>query len=470
MAASGHPPNLALEKLIAESGASHKALAARVNQHCQAQGKAACYTHTSVANWISGMTPRWPTPRAIAAALSERLGRPVSVAEIGMPQPATTSLEIGLDFPRELPRAIDVAAAWWTLGDQVNRRAFGRLAFAAAAFSTPSTRWLIQPADADAALQPPQSRGRRVGAADLAELRDAAEHARHIDSKYGGGSFGSSLVAACLRERAVPLLKGCYTDAVGRELFSATAQLGRLAGYAAWDVGDQPGAQRHYIQALRLARAAGDVPLGGYILASMSLQAGLNDHVEDAIDMAQGAYERARDHATPRTLAFFKLVEARAHARAARRHGRACARRAAALALAHSETLLGQAHPDDGDPVWIDFFTHARLAADATEIHRDLQMPHMVMRFEEMATMPTLTYTRSAGMRNAIVGSAHLQARRLDEGLQHGHRAVDILSRVASTRSLTYVNDLLHALTPWEAETSVRQFRHRVRHELRIPA
>ncbi|MGP4105344.1 hypothetical protein [Nonomuraea sp. KM90] len=124
----------------------------------------------------------------------------------------------------------------------------------------------------------------------------------------------------------------------------------------------RPAPQRHYIQALRLARAAGDVPLGGYVLASMSLQAGLNDHVEDAIDMAQGAYERARDHATPRTLAFFKLVEARAHARAARRHGRACARRAAGLALAQSETLLGHAHPDDGDPTWIDFFTHARLA------------------------------------------------------------------------------------------------------------
>ncbi|MEV4080627.1 hypothetical protein AB0J43_10115, partial [Nonomuraea fuscirosea] len=225
-------------------------------------------------------------------------------------------------------------------------------------------------------------------AADLAELHDAAEHARHLDSKYGGGSFGSSLVTTCLRERAVPLLKGTYTDAVGRELFSATAQLGRLAGYAAWDIGDQVRAQRHYIQSLRLARAAGDVPLGGYVLASMSLQAGLNDHVEDAIDMAQGAYERARDHATPRTLAFFKLVEARAHARAARRQGRACTRRVAALALARSETLLGQAHPDDGDPVWIDFFTHARLAADATEIHRDLHMPHMVMRFEEMPRCP----------------------------------------------------------------------------------
>ncbi|MEV4090121.1 hypothetical protein AB0J43_58620, partial [Nonomuraea fuscirosea] len=125
-------------------------LSTEVNQHCEAQGRPAHYTHTLVANWISGMVPRWPNPQSIAAALSERLGQPVSVAEIGMPQLATTSPEIGLDFPRELPRAIDVAAAWWTLGDRVNRRAFGRLAFAAAAFTTPSTRWLIQPADADA--------------------------------------------------------------------------------------------------------------------------------------------------------------------------------------------------------------------------------------------------------------------------------------------------------------------------------
>ncbi|MEU6784650.1 sporulation protein [Nonomuraea angiospora] len=461
--ASGHRPNLALAKLIAASGASHKALAARVNQHCEAQGKPASYTHTSVANWISGMTPRWPTPLAIAAALTERLARPVSVIEIGMPPPATTSPEIGLDFPRELPTAIDTATAWWVLGDQVNRRAFHQLTFAAAAFAMPTTRWLIQPADASATIERPRPRARRVGAADIAELHEAAEHARRSDSKYGGGSWGASMVDACLRERAVPLLKGTYSDDVGRHLFAVTAQLGRLAGYSAWDVGDQARAQRHYIQALRLARAAGDVALGGYVLASMSLQAGLNDFCNDAIDMAQGAYERARHRATPRTLAFFKLVEARAHARA---H----ASRAAGLALAQAETLLSQARPDDPDPGWIDFFTYARLAADATEIHRDLQMPHMVMRFEELATMPADAYTRSCGMRNAIVGSAHLEARRLDEGLHFGHRAVDILSQVASTRSLTYVRHFLEALKPWNAETCAQEFRHRVRQELRVPA
>ncbi|MFC7469202.1 hypothetical protein ACFQVA_19140 [Actinomadura keratinilytica] len=40
----------------------------------------------------------------------------------------------------------------------------------------------------------------------------------------------------------------------------------------AFDTGQQEAAQRYYIQALRLARAAADVPLGGYVLATMSLQ------------------------------------------------------------------------------------------------------------------------------------------------------------------------------------------------------
>ncbi|MGW4412411.1 hypothetical protein ACWEJ6_51040 [Nonomuraea sp. NPDC004702] len=350
----------------------------------------------------------------------------------------------------------------------MNRREFGKLSLAAAVYWGPTDRWLVRPADASATIEHP--RARRVGAADLTELHEAAEYARHVDSKYGGGSCGASMVVACLRERALPLLKGTYGDAVGRRLFAVTAQLGRLAGYSAWDVGQQARAQRYYVQAGRLAFAAGDVPLGGYVLASMSLQAGLNDYCQDAIGMAQGAFEQARAYATPRTLAFFKLVEARAHARAARLHGYSHARRAAGLTLAQCESLLSRAHPGNPDPPWIDFFTYPRFAADATEIHRDLRMPHMVMRFEGMATMPADNYTRSCGMRYAIVGSAHLQANRLEEGLLYGHRSVDILSRVSSIRSLTYVGQLLEALRPWNAEAEVRELRHRVRQELRSSA
>lgn len=113
----------------------------------------------------------------------------------------------------------------------------------------------------------------RVGHSDVTKLREAAQDARRWDSKYGGGDWRSSMVPECLRVDAAPLLLGSYSDEVGRALFGAAAELTRLAGWMAFDTGQQEAAQRYYIQALRLARAAADVPLGGYVLASMSLQA-----------------------------------------------------------------------------------------------------------------------------------------------------------------------------------------------------
>ena len=84
----------------------------------------------------------------------------------------------------------------------------------------------------------------------------------------------------------------------------------------AFDTGQQEAAQRYYIQALRLARAAADVPLGGYVLASMSLQATYRGFADEGVDLAQAALERNRGLATARTMSFFRLVEARAHAKA----------------------------------------------------------------------------------------------------------------------------------------------------------
>jgi hypothetical protein len=168
-----------------------------------------------------------------------------------------------------------------------------------------------------------------------------------MGSRYGGGNWRSSAILD-LRERAALLLHGRYTDHIGRQLFSAAAQLspGRLDQF---DNGQHAAAQRHYIQALRLARAAGDVPFGGYVLVCAALQASLRGFHDNAMDMIQGAFERAKTVATPRVLAFYKLIEARVHARAG--DGRA------ARALATSELLLDKADNHTGDdPDWIDFY------------------------------------------------------------------------------------------------------------------
>lgn len=451
------PPNTDLARLIEACGASHKSLAHRVNQLTRQAGIQTDYSHTSVANWCRrGMIPKHPMPQLLAQAISERLGRPVNLGEIGMGGAETINADVGLDFPRDPADAVRVATTFWR---SVNRRDFltqTGTGFAASAFTTPVTRWLVSPTDETADHQG----SGQVGQADLDELRDAADDARRWDSKYGGGNWKANSVTDCLEHRAAPLLQGSFSDTVGRELFSVTAELSRLAGWTAFDVGQHDAAQRHFVQALRLARAGGDVQLGCYVLTTMAMQALMRGFASEAIDMAQGAFERARHDAVPRVLAFTKLIEARAHAR---EHNA----RAASRALAASEGLLGKADADSGDePGWIDFYHHARLSADAAEVFRDLKNPKMALAWnKQAAAMPTGVFTRSVGMRLAIVGTAHLQARDLDHGLELGHRSVDILARVQSTRAKDYVAEFNAALVPWRREPAVREFMQRTRDE-----
>jgi hypothetical protein len=443
-------PNGQLGAVLAAAGGSHHALAHRVNRLAADSGLDCHYTHTSVANWHRrGMTPRWPVPRLIAQALAERLGRAVSLAEIGMAHSETVDATLGLDFPRDLGSAVRVATDLWSHVDR--RRFLSGTSFAITAFAMPVRRWLVTSADPAASHRG----GRMVGAADITALSEAAGQARYWDSKYGGGDWRTSSLTTCLHRQAAPLLHGTYSDEVGRRLFAATAELTRLAGFTAFDTGQHDLAQRYYIQALRLARAAGDLPMGGYVLATMAMQAILRGYTDEAIDMAQAASERTRTAATLRAQAFFKLIEARAHARA-------LDRRAAEHSLATADRLLDKATPAGGsDPHWIDFFTHARLAADATEIYRDLRRPDLARRWNTQARMPAGTFTRSVGMRLAIVGTTSLQAHQLDEGLALGHQALDILEHVSSARAKDYVRDFLTELTPWRHEPPASEFTHR---------
>ncbi|MFE2248318.1 sporulation protein [Streptomyces lavendulae] len=326
------------------------------------------------------------------------------------------------------------------------------------------------PAPATAPVPPapsavlPDASPQRVGHSDVTKLREAAEDARRWDSKYGGGDWRSSMVPECLRVDAAPLLLGSYSDEVGRALFGATAELTRLAGWMAFDTGQQEAAQRYYIQALRLARAAADVPLGGYVLASMSLQATYRDFPDEGVDLAQAAVERNRGLATARTMSFFRLVEARAHAKA----GDSAA---AGAALRAAEGWLERSRDGDPDPTWLGFYSYDRFAADAAECYRDLKLPRQVRRFTEQAlSRPTEEYVRSHGLRLVVSAVAELESGNLDAACAAGTRAVEVAGRISSARTNEYVRDLLHRLEPYGDEPRVAELRERARPLLVTPA
>lgn len=188
----------------------------------------------------------------------------------------------------------------------------------------------------------------------------------------------------------------------------------------AFDTGQQEAAQRYYIQALRLARAAADVPLGGYVLASMSLQATYRGFADEGVDLAQAAVERNRGLATARTMSFFRLVEARAHAKA---NDAA----AAGSALKAAEGWLERSRDGDADPSWLGFYSYDRFAADAAECHLDLKAPRQVRRFTEQAlSRPTEEFVRSHGLRLVVSAVAELESGNLDAACAAGTRAVEV--------------------------------------------
>ncbi|OEJ98043.1 hypothetical protein [Streptomyces thermolilacinus] len=515
-------PNEKLGTVLALAGISNAGLARRVNDLGAQRGLTLRYDKTSVARWVSkGMIPQGAAPHLIAAAIGQKLGRPVPLHEIGLAD-ADPAPEVGLAFPRDVGEAVKSATELYRL-DLAGRRAgaggiWQSLAgsFSVSAYAVPASRWLITPADpsverrprrakdgdaggaggsgtgaragtgagadaragagAGAGAQgaavpvvtveepPPEGGHARVGHSDVAKLREAAEDARRWDSKYGGGDWRSSMVPECLRVDAAPLLLGSYSDEVGRALFGATAELTRLAGWMAFDTGQQEAAQRYYIQALRLARAAADVPLGGYVLASMSLQATYRGFADEGVDLAQAAVERNRGLATARTMSFFRLVEARAHAKA----GDAAA---AGAALKAAEGWLERSRDGDADPSWLGFYSYDRFAADAAECYRDLKAPRQVRRFTEQAlSRPTEEYVRSHGLRLVVSAVAELESGNLDAACAAGTRAVEVAGRISSARTTEYVRDLLHRLEPYGDEPRVAELRERARPLLTAPA
>lgn len=136
--------------------------------------------------------------------------------------------------------------------------------------------WLVDPARVAASL-----RGKRVGHELVNDLERVVQTKRHMDDAIGGGTLLPS-VREDLRLVVSMLRNAAYTEQVGRRLYGVSAEMGRLAGWLAYD-SDQPAlAQRFWLAALRAAHASGDRATGANVLGFMSVQAALSERPRDA--------------------------------------------------------------------------------------------------------------------------------------------------------------------------------------------
>ncbi|MBO0653044.1 transcriptional regulator [Streptomyces triculaminicus] len=443
-------PNERLQALIQEAGCSNAGLARRVNMCGAEHGLDLRYDKTSVARWLRGQQPRGRAPAVIAEALGRKLGRTVTIDEIGMANGKNLASGVGLQFSPTVLGAIEQVCELWR--SDVGRRDFlSGTSVASSALVEPSRDWLITAADPQVA----RSAGARVGPSDVEAVRATTDALVELDHRYGSGHV-RPVVVHYLNSVVSGLLAGSYREAVGRDLFAAVSRLTELAGYMAVDTG-QPGlAQRYYIQALRLAQAAGDRGYGGYVLAaSMSHLAASLGNPREIAQLAKAAQEGARGHVTPRAEAMFYAAEARGHALLG--DARAC-QVVASRAVSRLEAADNGTDSGD-DPPWIRHFDRAYLSDELAHCHRDLGQAEPARRHAEdaLAAHPTGRVRRRA-IDLLLLATAHVQQREVEEACATGTRALELLGTLRSNRGAEYLDDFRQRLEPYRDEPVVREF------------
>ncbi|MFE3098244.1 regulator [Streptomyces sp. NPDC059248] len=477
-------PNRQLAALIGEAGFSNAGLARRVDQLGLEHGLDLRYDKTSVTRWLRGQQPRGTTPALIAEVFTRRLGRRLSAQDLGLD--ACAPVYAGLEFAATPEEAVEIVGGLWRK-DSGSHAELRKIAFTPAGLVVPSRDWLIGRADErvargdQAPAAPPQpggprvpaqggagvprqrtgdrsaerGPGQRVSSGDIAALRSVGELFRTIDDAYGGGHARQALVRY-LEHEAEPMLRGTYGEVTGRRLFGAVADLTRLAGWTSYDIAAHGLAQRYFVQALRLAQAAGDRAYGSYVLVTMSRQAVYLGHGREAVQLTRVAQQGVGPAAPP-------VVQALLHAVEARGHGVLGEARACTASLVRAERALDSARPGDEVPPWARFFDEAQLADEFAHCYRDLQQYRPAIQYAERSLqLRPHQLARSRLFCRVVLATARLGLGELDQACALGAEAALQASEMRSVRALEYVRDFERRLDPYREAAAVRGYRERV--------
>ncbi|HEY3608398.1 MAG TPA: XRE family transcriptional regulator [Pseudonocardiaceae bacterium] len=288
----------------------------------------------------------------------------------------------------------------------------------------------------------------RVEHGDVTSVREITVAFRKLDNRYGGG-HARSMVAGYLSTNVVPLLReGRYRHEVRRELAGAVAELGQLAGWMAYDMGDSDAGRRHLRQSLRLCQEVGDDALTAEMLAGMSHHAAFYREPLVATDLARAAKNNAMRTCVPALVAESAVMEA--HGLALLRDTRGCV-----AALGEAERAFSAGENRDR-PEWLGYFDRAYLAAKFAHCFRDLDRPVEAERYARRSLEMSEGYDRGRLFNLALLSSVLADQRRIEEACETGSRAVALASGVQSVRVTAYLVDVARRLAPYRADGRVR--------------
>ncbi len=316
--------NAALLGVLAELGWSQSRLVREINGVLGA----GYVSRSTVAEWVNQeRIPRDPVPTVVAHVLSEAVGRDVSVDELWQGRAKRSRLWLpafeGIEGPWWHSGTISALDCWLEHGEKIldfNRRTF--LAVWGNSVTGPARSYLDS---LDTAIGPIQYHGtHRDGRIVTGSMTDIATvtvaQLRRLDDQEGGSLENLRFVHRYFLSLGEQLKSGdAVNSAVLQELIRLWLSVSQIAGWMAYDAGEQGLAQRYFYSGLHAARSVGDRAYGAYLLAALAHQAIYRNKNREATDLANAATEAA--HGAP-----------------------AAVRSVGAGLLAHAEALNGNAH------------------------------------------------------------------------------------------------------------------------------
>ncbi|EDY64782.1 hypothetical protein ACH46N_28985 [Streptomyces pristinaespiralis] len=369
-------PNTRLCDLFGLAGWSKGELARLVNRQAAAMGHPQLATDTSrVRRWIDlGETPRDPVPKVLAALFTERLGRVVTIEDLGFARSGRAGRRRdvkGAENPDGLPWAPDRTAAVLTeftgMDLMLNRRGLvgaGAALAAGSALSSAMHDWLkTDPAisqdaarTSDVLHADPAGYDRYeaapIGSQEIEALERSVEVFRAWDAARGGGLQRKAVVGQL--NEVGGMLAYRHPDHLQRRLWGVAANLAVLAGWMSHDVGLEPTAQKYFVIAAHAAREGGDRPRAGEALSRAARQMVHLGRPDDALDLMKLAKSGSGEQTLPRTRAMLHTIEA--WAQASMGQGQAMRR-----TLGEAEELFVSDKGDVPPPSWMQMFDEADL-------------------------------------------------------------------------------------------------------------
>ncbi|MFD4787844.1 hypothetical protein ACFWN1_12480 [Streptomyces sp. NPDC058459] len=369
-------PNTRFADLFGLAGWSKGELARLVNRQAAASGHPQLSTDTSrVRRWIDmGEIPRDPVPRVLAALFTERLGRVVTMEDLGLVRHGRAEKRQGdgkSDVPAGVPWAPERTAAVLTeftgMDLMLNRRG---LVGAGAALATGATLssamhdWLhTDPtlrADAPVLDDPLHAEpagfdryeAAPIGSQEVEELERSVDVFRTWDAAHGGGLQRKAVVGQL--NEVGGMLAYHHPPQLQRRLWGVAANLAVLAGWMSHDVGLEPTAQKYFVIATHAAHEGGDRPRAGEALSRAARQMVHLGRPDDAMELMKLAQSGSGEELQPRTKAMFHTIEA--WAQAAMGRGQAMRR-----TLGQAEDLFVSERQDARRPDWMQTFKDADL-------------------------------------------------------------------------------------------------------------